>query len=63
MSNPAPDLLTADEVAAYFRVSLPTVSRWRREGTITGYKIGGTLRFRRSDVEKLLAPESEAAQS
>lgn len=54
-----PDLLTAAEVSDYFRVSPSTVARWRRTHVLTGYKVGGTLRFRRSDVEALLSPEPE----
>lgn len=57
----SPDLLTAAEVSAYFRVSRSTVSRWKRDGALIGYKVGGSLRFRRSDVEALLSPEPTEA--
>lgn len=54
-----PDLLTVPEVAAFFRVSESTVNRWRRTQVLTGVKVGGSLRFRRSDVEALLSPEPQ----
>ena len=44
--------LTVDEVAAYYRKRKQTIYNWRQ----TGYgppaqKIGGHLRYRRTDVE------------
>lgn len=54
MRSPLPELLTASEVAEALRVSLATVTRWRKDGTLSGHKIGGVLRFRREDVETLI---------
>lgn len=54
-----PELLTAQEVGDAFRVSPSTISRWRKAGVLDSIKVGGTLRFRRSDVEALLAPAPE----
>lgn len=51
------DLLTADEVATIFRVARSSVYRWHRTGVIASVNVGGSVRFRRSDVEALLAPE------
>ncbi len=60
MSTPevaSDDLLTTKEVAAKARVSTVTVTRWMHDGTLAGIKVGPrTFRFRRSDVEALLAP-------
>lgn len=52
-------LLTVDEVAAIFQVSPYTVRSWAREGVIPSVKVAGMkgVRFRRDDVEKLLASE------
>jgi excisionase family DNA binding protein len=57
------DLLTAGEVAEAFRVSRNTVSKWAADGTVPVIRLGGVLRFRRSDIEALLnpAPAVEAA--
>lgn len=56
-----PELLTAAEVCDILRVSPSTVSRWRRNGVLTGFKVGGSLRFQRSEVERLVSPEPESA--
>jgi excisionase family DNA binding protein len=43
-------LMTVPEVAEYLRVSVPTIWRWLREGTIPGIKIGKSRRIRWSEV-------------
>lgn len=50
------DLLTPAEVASRLRVSRASVSRWAKDGVLKPIRVGGTLRFRRADVEALLAP-------
>ena len=51
----SPELLTAAEVAARFRVTKGTVSRWAKNGDLTPVRLGmRTIRFRRSDVERLI---------
>ena len=54
--NPNPDaLLTPAEVAAMFRVSPKTVTRWARAGKLTAMRtLGGHRRFRVSEVRALL---------
>lgn len=52
----APELLTAAEAAAAFRVSRQTIIRWATDGTIPAIRVGRDWRFRRSDVEALLTP-------
>lgn len=61
MSNAA-DLLTAAEVAAEYRVTRMTVSRWVKAGHLAALKLpGGGLRFRRADVEALAQPTGDTA--
>ncbi|MBA2607545.1 MAG: BldC family transcriptional regulator [Actinobacteria bacterium] len=49
------DLLTPAEVAAMFRVSPKTVTRWARSGKLTALRtLGGHRRFRASEVKDLL---------
>jgi excisionase family DNA binding protein len=49
-------LLTPAEVAAMFRVSPKTVTRWARSGKLTALRtLGGHRRFRSSEVRELLA--------
>lgn len=55
MENALPDLLTADEVAQALRVKTSSVYRWAKVGVLPEVRIGGVVRFRREDVETLLA--------
>ena len=45
-------LMTVPEVAEHLRVSVPTIWRWLREGTIAGIKIGKSRRIRWSEVAR-----------
>lgn len=57
-----PELLTPAEVARLFRVNAKTVSRWARAGKLTSIRtIGGHRRFRRSEVEALVASATSEA--
>jgi len=47
-------LFTVDEVAAIFRVTPRTVRQWTTDGVIDRIRIGGTVRYRRADVEALV---------
>lgn len=50
------DLMTPREVAARFRVDEKTPARWAKSGRIPGLKTpGGAWRFRRNEIEALLA--------
>ena len=53
-----PDLLTTAEVADLFRVTEATVNRWVREDKIAALSLPGGkgYRFRRSDLDTLVAP-------
>ena len=55
------DLLTVAEVADMFRVSDETIHRWCRVGELPYLNLpgGGLKRFRRSDVEAILAGQPE----
>ncbi|HVE94606.1 MAG TPA: BldC family transcriptional regulator [Acidimicrobiales bacterium] len=55
-------LLTPAEVAAMFRVSPKTVTRWARAGKLTALRtLGGHRRFRASEVRDLLSRFEELA--
>jgi excisionase family DNA binding protein len=55
-------LLTADEVAAWLRKPKQTLYAWRARGQgPRGLKVGGDLRYRRSDVEAWLAEHADVA--
>lgn len=56
MANDNDALLTPAEVAALFRVSPKTVTRWARAGKLTAMRtLGGHRRFRASEVRELLS--------
>lgn len=63
----ASDLMTAAEIAKRLRVSVQTVYRWGEDGTLPGaLRVGGVVRFRRADFERLLrdgAPATPAGGS
>jgi excisionase family DNA binding protein len=49
------ELLKVHECAEAIRVSVQTVRKWIRTGTLPAVRIGGTIRVRRRDLEQLLA--------
>lgn len=47
-------LMTTDDAAMRLGLSTATLWRLRKEGTLTAVKIGGSLRYRKEDVERFL---------
>ncbi|MEU7863926.1 BldC family transcriptional regulator [Nonomuraea sp. NPDC049141] len=48
-------LLKPGEVAAMFRVRVPTVTRWANAGKLTAIRtVGGQRRYREIEVQELL---------
>lgn len=45
-------IMTAGEVAIFFRVSINAVRRWTREGKLKGYRLGGRgdWRYLKKDI-------------
>ena len=55
-------LLTPAEAAGKFNVSPKTVTRWAREGRLSTIRtLGGHRRYRESEVEALVAANTEPA--
>jgi excisionase family DNA binding protein len=48
------ELLTIEEVAEYFRVSVSAIRRLQQARVLPFVKIGGSLRFQRTDLESFL---------
>ncbi len=49
------DILTLDEVAAFLKAGKRTIYRLAASGEIPAFKLGGTWRFRKSDLERWIA--------
>jgi len=47
-----PDIMTIEEVAQYLRVSERTVYEWAQKGEIPAGKLGGSWRFKSSEIKK-----------
>ena len=54
----AMELLSERELSEFLKVNLETVRRWRREGLVSAYRIGGgTIRYNKAEaIEQLLKP-------
>lgn len=55
MSDQPDEILTIDEVAAYLKAGKRTVYRLAASGKLPAFKLGGTWRFRRGDLDKWIA--------
>lgn len=52
MAEPEGEILTLGEVAVYLKAGKRTVYRLATDGKLPGFKLGGTWRFRRSDLDR-----------
>lgn len=55
MSDQPDEILTIDEVAAYLKAGKRTVYRLAASRKLPAFKLGGTGRFRRGDLDKWIA--------
>jgi excisionase family DNA binding protein len=55
MTDTDGEILTLDEVAAYLKAGKRTVYRLAQKGEIPAFKLGGTWRFRRSELDLWIA--------
>jgi excisionase family DNA binding protein len=51
------EILTLDEVAAYLKAGKKTVYRLAQQGQIPSFKLGGTWRFRRIELDRWIAEQ------
>lgn len=52
MSDRPDEILSIDEVAAFLKAGKRTVYRLATSGKLPAFKLGGTWRFRRSDLDQ-----------
>jgi len=52
--RPPERLLTTNEACELLRCSKPTLHRWKRAGIIPFVRIGSNIRYKQSDLEKLI---------
>lgn len=55
MTDTDGEILTLEEVAAYLKAGKRTVYRLAQKGEIPAFKLGGTWRFRRSELDSWIA--------
>ncbi|MGB4056832.1 MAG: helix-turn-helix domain-containing protein [Alphaproteobacteria bacterium] len=57
------DVMTIRELAAYLKMAEKTLYRLAAEGAVPGFKVGGSWRFRKSEIDKWIKKqETDAAQ-
>lgn len=56
-----PELLTKSETADLLRVSVKTVERWEKDGILNPIRIARSVRYRRTDVQALIAGQQAGA--
>lgn len=49
------EILTLDEVAVYLKAGKKTVYRLAQKGEIPAFKLGGSWRFRRAELDRWIA--------
>lgn len=57
------EILTLKEVAQYLKLAEKTAYRLASEGKLPGFKVGGSWRFRKDEVEKLTKGEMPSAKT
>ena len=58
MAEPEGDILTLDEVAAYLKAGKRTVYRLAASGKLPAFKLGGTWRFSRADIDSWIRQQA-----
>lgn len=48
-------LLTRKQTAALLGISLPTLNEWTKAGELAGYRIGASIRYKKTEVEQSLS--------
>ena len=57
----AKDILTIKEVAKYLQVTERTLYRLAQDGKIPAFKVGGSWRFRRADLDRWIKDQTSGS--
>lgn len=55
------DVMTIRELAAYLKMAEKTLYRLAAEGAVPGFKVGGSWRFRKSEIDKWIKRQEAKA--
>ncbi|ENM3752230.1 helix-turn-helix domain-containing protein [Vibrio cholerae] len=55
-------ILTLKEVAAYLKLAEKTAYRLASEGKLPGFKVGGSWRFKREDLEAWIEKQKSVSE-
>jgi excisionase family DNA binding protein len=55
------DIMTIKEVAEYLKIKEKTAYHLASKGEIPGFKVGGSWRFRRDEIERMTQGEDNKA--
>ena len=55
-------ILTLKEVAAYLKLAEKTAYKLAAEGKLPGFKVGGSWRFKREDIESWIETNKKSHQ-
>lgn len=56
-------ILTLKEVAEYLRLAEKTAYRLAAEGKLPGFKVGGSWRFKKEDIESWITEQKASIRS
>lgn len=48
------EYLTRNETSKFLKISLPTLSKYCQDGRIKSYRIGRSIRFKKTEIEQLI---------
>ena len=54
------EILTLKEVAEYLKLAEKTAYRFAAEGKLPGFKIGGSWRFKREDIDRWIEEKKKS---
>lgn len=54
------EILTVKELAAYLKIAEKTAYRFASDGRIPGFKIGGSWRFRKNEIDSWIKTQEKS---